>query len=259
MAQAISTVDLLKWLNDTLQADRFADYSPNGLQVKGRPQIERLVTGVTASQALIDRAIDSKADAILVHHGWFWRGEDPTIRGVRRDRLAKVLASDLNLFAYHLPLDAHPEYGNNAQLGRVLGLKPEADADGKVVTIGSKGLIWIGQCDQPRTLADFVSHIEASLARPVVMVGDPHRLCRRVAWCTGAAQGMFEAAIDAGVDVYITGEISEPNAHLAHESGVAFISAGHHATERYGVKALGEAIANRFGIEVLFFDINNPA
>lgn len=259
MAQAISTVDLLKWLNDTLQVDGFSDYSPNGLQVQGCAQIERLVTGVTASQALIDRAIEAKADGLLVHHGWFWRGEDPTIKGLRRDRLAKVLASDLNLFAYHLPLDAHPQYGNNAQLGRVLGLKPEADVDGKVVTIGSKGLIWIGQCDQPRTLADFVSHIETSLARPVLMVGDPDRLCRRVAWCTGAAQGMFEAAIEASVDVYITGEISEPNAHLALESGVAFVSAGHHATERYGVKALGEAISSQFGIEVLFFDIDNPA
>jgi dinuclear metal center YbgI/SA1388 family protein len=250
---------LQSWLDETLQPDRFADYCPNGLQVEGRPEIQRLVTGVTASQALIDRAVEQQADGILVHHGWFWRGENPTIRGFRRQRIATVLAHNLNLFAYHLPLDAHPEYGNNMQLAKVLGLKPELDANGHPVTGGSKDLIWFGAPEHPITLQQLVAGIGSSLNREPVCVGKAQHLCRRVAWCTGGAQGMFEEAIAAGVDAYITGEISEPNAHLARESGVAFISAGHHATERYGVKALGQAIAERFGIEVSFFDIDNPA
>ncbi len=251
--------ELQRWLDETLRPSRFVDYCPNGLQVEGRPEIRKLVTGVTASQAFIDRAVQEHADGILVHHGWFWRGEDPTIRGVRRQRIETVLAHKLNLFAYHLPLDAHPEYGNNMQLAKVLGLKPEFDVNGQPVTGGSKDLIWFGAPEHPITLEQLVVGIGSSLNRQPVFIGKAQRLCRRVAWCTGGAQGMFEEAIAAGVDAYITGEISEPNAHLARESGVAFISAGHHATERYGVKALGQAIAERFEIEVSFFDIDNPA
>lgn len=251
--------ELLRWLDETLQPNRFSDYCPNGLQVEGREEIKRLVTGVTASQALLDCAVQANADGVLVHHGWFWRGEEPTIRGSRKRRIATALRHDLNVLAYHLPLDAHSAYGNNAQLAAVLGLEPELDTDGHPVTGGSKDLIWFGKPRQPLTLGEFATSVGESLSRAPVFIGDPKQPCRRVAWCTGGAQGMFEAAIDAGVDVYITGEISEPNAHLARESGVGFISAGHHATERYGVKALGEAIAKRFDVEVLFFDIDNPA
>lgn len=251
--------ELLSWLEKTLQPSRFADYCPNGLQVEGKPTINKLITGVTASQALLDRAVSEHADAVLVHHGWFWRGEDPTIRGTRKQRITTALANDLNVLAYHLPLDAHPVFGNNAQLGAVLGLEPERDAQGNPVTGGAKDLIWFGHPKNEVTLAQFVANVGDALKRSPVFVGYPDRPCNRVAWCTGGAQGMFEAAIEAGVDAYITGEISEPNAHLARESGVAFISAGHHATERYGVKALGEAIALEFGVDVLFFDIDNPA
>lgn len=251
--------DLLDWLNQTLQPTRFSDYCPNGLQVEGTPEISKIVTGVTASQALIAKAIESQAQAILVHHGWFWRGEDLTVRGTRRARLAAVLGHDINLLAFHLPLDAHPEFGNNVQLARVLGLEPERDVEGNPVTGGAKDLVWFGAPTQPMSLGELSAQIGRALGREPLVVGQANQPVRRVAWCTGGAQGMFETAIDAGVDAYITGEISEPNAHLARESGVAFISAGHHATERYGVKALGEAIAKRFGIEVSFFDINNPA
>ena len=251
--------ELQRWLDTTLESTRFSDYCPNGLQVEGRTEINKLVAGVTASQALLDRAVALQADAILVHHGWFWRGEDPTIRGTRKQRIATALASDLNVFAYHLPLDAHPTLGNNAQLAKVLGLQVELDAQANPVTGGAKGLIWFGAPQTPVTLGQFVANTNHALNRPAVFIGDADRPCKRVAWCTGGAQGMFEAAIDAGVDVYITGEISEPNAHLARESGVGFIAAGHHATERYGVKALGEAIAAEFDVEVLFFDIDNPA
>lgn len=251
--------ELLGWLDQTLQPSRFSDYCPNGLQVEGSPVIDRIVTGVTASQALIAKAIEVQAQAILVHHGWFWRGEDLTVRGTRRQRLAAVLSHDINLLAYHLPLDAHPTFGNNVQLARVLGLEPERDPLGNPVTGGAKDLVWFGAPQKSVTLEQFATQIGQALGREPLVVGEPGQPCRRVAWCTGGAQGMFETAIDAGVDAYITGEISEPNAHLARESGVAFISAGHHATERYGVKALGEAIAARFDIEVSFFDINNPA
>lgn len=251
--------ELQQWLDQTLEPARFADYCPNGLQVEGKTEINKIITGVTASQALLERAISENADAVLVHHGWFWRGEDPTIRGTRKQRIATALANDLNVFAYHLPLDAHPTFGNNVQLAHILGLEPELDAQGHPVTGGAKDLIWFGRPKQSATLGQFVASVQQSLNRVPVFVGDPDRPCKRVAWCTGGAQGMFEAAIDAGVDAYITGEISEPNAHLARESGVAFIGAGHHATERYGVKALGEAIAGQFDVKVLFFDIDNPA
>lgn len=251
--------ELEQWFEQTLEPKRFTDYCPNGLQVEGRSEIHRLVTGVTASLALIEKAIELEADGVLVHHGWFWRGEDLTVRGTRKQRLAKTLAHDLNLFAYHLPLDAHPVYGNNAQLAKVIGLMPDLDAQGNPVTGGGKDLVWFGQVQESISLAALQGRIASRLNREPVVVGKPEKICNKIAWCTGGAQGMFETAIEADVDAYITGEISEPNAHLARESGVAFISAGHHATERYGVKALGEAVAEKFEIEVLFFDINNPA
>lgn len=259
MPSVVSIAELTVWLDQLLQPAKFADYCPNGLQIEGKGQITKIVTGVTASQALLDKAVAVGADAVLVHHGWFWRGEDPTIKGVRRKRIATALKHDLSVFAYHLPLDAHPLYGNNAQLARLLSLSVDRDEQGNAVTGGGKGLVWFGSIEPACYLKQFIDRVKQVLNREPLVIGDPDRLCSRVAWCTGGAQGMFESAIEAGVDVYITGEISEPNAHLARESGVAFVSAGHHATERYGVKALGEAIAQKFNIEVLFFDINNPA
>jgi len=242
---------LQRYLDDLLDAARFKDYCPNGLQVEGASDVSKIVCGVTASLALIDRAIAQGAQAILVHHGWFWRGEDGRVTGLRRARMARMLAHDINLFAYHLPLDAHPELGNNAQLGRVLGLRPTG-------TTGEQGLMWLGEPEQPMTAGELSRHAAGVLAREPLLVGDSQRTVHRVAWCTGGAQGMFEQAIDAGADVYLTGEISEQTTHLARESGVPFIAAGHHATERYGVSALGAHLAGRFGLSVSFVDVDNP-
>lgn len=253
----IATQDLLKWLNATLNSGNFKDYCPNGLQVAGKPTISHIVCGVTASLELLEYAVARKADAVLVHHGWFWKNEDPRIIGPKRRRLALTLAHDLNLLAYHLPLDAHPVLGNNAQLGKVLGLQADLDDHGLPLVCGPDNLVWLGRCP-PTTLQDLGTTITNALQRQPMIVGEMQRVIRRVAWCTGGAQGMMEAAIDAGVDAYITGEASEPNFHLANETGVAFIAAGHHATERYGVQALGQAIVKQFGIQVEFIDLNNP-
>ncbi|ARP93052.1 Nif3-like dinuclear metal center hexameric protein [Bordetella genomosp. 13] len=257
MTKSIGTRELADWLDGTLQATRFKDYCPNGLQVEGRERTGHIITGVTASEALLRAAIERNADAVLVHHGWFWKNEDPRVRGPRRTRLALTLAHGLNLFAYHLPLDAHPQLGNNAQLARVLGLEPER-VDGAPRTCGPDGLVWLGAAPGVATLGDLARRIAERLGREPLVVGDAQHPLRRVAWCTGAAQGMLGDAIDAGVDAYITGEASEPTVHLARETGTGFIGAGHHATERYGIQALGEAVARQFGIRVDFIDIDNP-
>ncbi|WP_237173341.1 Nif3-like dinuclear metal center hexameric protein [Paracandidimonas lactea] len=254
----VSTHTLANWLDDTLQAGRFKDYCPNGLQVEGRDTIQRIVTGVTVSQALLEHAVARGADAVLAHHGWFWKNEDPRVRGPKRRRLALALANELNIFAYHLPLDAHPELGNNAQLARVLGLTPDRDDTGAPLTCGPGDLVWLGTCPAVATLGDLATSVSKRLHRAPLTVGDLQRPVRRVAWCTGAAQSMMDAAIEAGADAYITGEVSEPTFHLANETGVGFISAGHHATERYGIQALGQAIAQQFGIDVEFVDLDNP-
>lgn len=254
----VSTQRLAGWLDSTLQASRFKDYCPNGLQVQGSATVRRVVTGVTASLALLKAAVDRGADTVLVHHGWFWKNENPCITGPKRDRMALALQHDLNLFAYHLPLDAHPSLGNNAQLARVLGLTPERDDQGAVLTCGPEGLIWLGSAGYATTLGELGHSIGNALRRQPLVVGNAQQPLRRVAWCTGAAQGMMEAAVAAGADAYITGEVSEPTFHLAQETGCGFIAAGHHATERYGVKALGEAVAGEFGVEVEFVDVDNP-
>jgi dinuclear metal center YbgI/SA1388 family protein len=254
----IDTSELAAWLDQTLQPGRFRDYCPNGLQVEGKASIGHIIAGVTASEALLRAAIDRGADAVLVHHGWFWKNEDQRVRGTRRTRLALALAHDLNLFAYHLPLDAHPVLGNNAQLARVVGLQPDTDPTGVPRTCGADSLVWLGTAPGVHTFGQLAGRVQERLHRTPQAIGDPERPIRRVAWCTGGAQGMLADAVDAGADAYITGEISEPTVHLARETGVAFLAAGHHATERYGAQALGEAIAARFDIRVDFVDIDNP-
>jgi len=239
------------YLNDLLQTARFRDYCPNGLQVQGRESITHIVTGVTASLALIEAAIDARADAIVVHHGYFWKGEDARIVGQKHARLKRLLANDLNLFAYHLPLDAHPELGNNAQLGALLGIEPKG-------RFGDDDLGWIGELSEPTKLSAFAETVAARLNRAPLVIGEADRPVRTVGWCTGGAQGWFEAAVAAGVDVYLSGEASEQTTHLARESGVAYIGAGHHATERGGVRALGNHLAERFGVRHTFIDIPNP-
>jgi dinuclear metal center YbgI/SA1388 family protein len=254
----IDTSELAAWLDQTLQPGRFRDYCPNGLQVEGKASIGHIIAGVTASEALLRAAIASGADAVLVHHGWFWKNEDPRVRGTRRTRLALTLAHDLNLFAYHLPLDAHPRLGNNAQLARVLGLQADADAAGVPRTCGPDGLVWLGTAPGIETFGQLAARVQERLHHAPQAIGDSDRPIRRIAWCTGGAQGMLADAVDAGADAYITGEISEPTVHLARETGVGFLAAGHHATERYGAQALGAAIAAQFDIRVDFVDIDNP-
>ena len=243
--------DLRDYLDTLLETARFRDYCPNGLQVEGRPRVTRLVCGVTASQALIDSAIDRGADGLLVHHGWFWKSEDGRIAGFRRQRMASLLAHDLNLFAFHLPLDAHPHLGNNAQLAQLFDWHIEgrfADQD-----IGYHGTL-----AAPMAAGEVAARVEAALGRTPLLLGDATRPVRRVAWCSGGAQGQFEVAIRLGVDLYLSGEVSENSTHLARETGVCFLAAGHHATERYGVKALGEYIATHCGIACEFVDFDNP-
>jgi len=244
--------ELSTQLQALLEADRFRDYGPNGLQVEGRPEIHKLVSGVTASLALIEAAAEAEADAILVHHGLFWRGQDGRVTGWMKRRLQLLLAHEINLYAYHLPLDAHPEWGNNAQLG----LKLKLTVDGR---FGDQDLGFLGVPAQPLTVAALTALLQYRLGRaPVVVEGDG-RPIRRVAWCTGGAQGYFEAAIAAGADAFLTGEISEPQAHYARETGVAYFACGHHATERFGAAALGAAVAERFALDHQFIDIDNPA
>jgi dinuclear metal center YbgI/SA1388 family protein len=245
-----------------LAVDRFKDYGPNGLQVEGRAEVVRVVSGVTASLALIEAAVAHGADAILVHHGLFWRGQDGCISGWLRRRLALLLAHEINLFAYHLPLDAHSELGNNAQLGLRLGLRADARfGEQDLGFIGPAAGVADGGVDvADRTdAAALARRVGLALGRtPLLLPGDG-RLLRRVAWCSGGAQGYFEAAIAAGADAFITGEVSEPQAHIARETGVAFLACGHHATERYGAPALGDHLAARFGLQHRFIEIDNPA
>jgi len=245
---------LLALCDGLLQPGRFKDYCPNGLQVEGRPQVQFMVSGVTASLALIQSAIDAGADTLLVHHGLFWRNQTGAVTGWLKARLALLLQHDINLLAYHLPLDAHPALGNNAQLAVHLGFRVDS-------TFGEQGLGFMGQApnvfDNGQALAQL---LQSRLGKqPVSVVPDAKRPVRRMAWCTGGALHLFEEAIAQGVDAFITGEISEPQAHLAHETGVSFFACGHHATERYGAPALGAHLAKELGVKHVFIDIDNPA
>lgn len=250
---------VIKLLDELLQPDRFRDYCPNGLQVEGRAQVGRIVTGVTASQALIDAAIERHADVVLVHHGYFWKGEAQPVTGIKRSRLKSLLVNDISLVAYHLPLDAHAQYGNNIQLAKKLGFVVDAESE----VGGPESLVMQGCLNEPCTPAELAEHIKAVLGRAPLHISPEQtkqegRRIKTLAWCTGAAQGYIEQAVQLGVDAYVTGEVSEPTYHIAKEAGIEFFSAGHHATERYGVQALGEYIANRMAVEVEFIDIPNP-
>jgi len=244
-----SRTEILNTLTDWLSPDAFKDYCPNGLQVEGSEQVSLVITGVTASQALIDAATEAKADMILVHHGYFWKGEDQAIRGMKRERIQSLLKHDINLVAYHLPLDDHPDYGNNRQLADVLGIRNPKPMN---------GLVWEGELAEPLTPSELEERISAALGRQPLYVGAGARKISRIGWCTGAAQGFIDKALEAGLDAYISGEISEPTTHTARECGIHYYAAGHHATERYGVQALGRALEKRHGIEHRFIDCDNP-
>lgn len=252
-----TTKELIELANQTLRPGEFRDYCPNGLQIEGRDRVQKLVAGVTASQALLDYAVSVEADAVLVHHGYFWRGEPLSLTGLRRRRIATLLANDINLLAYHLPLDAHLELGNNAQLAKRLGLAVDGCAE-----VDGHDLLFYGRLQSPMLGDALASHIGLSLQRTPLHISPA---CERaqspvstVAWCTGGAQGFIEQASALGVDAFITGEASEQTTHVAREAGLHFFAAGHHATERYGVAALGEFLAHQLGLEFEFADIDNP-
>ena len=245
-------LNLLRDYNaSVLQTAQYKDYAPNGMQVEGRSDVVRIATAVTASQHVIDEAINWGADAILVHHGYFWRNEDPCIVGIKKRRIAQLLKNEVSLLAYHLPLDAHAELGNNALLGKLLGLH-------EISRFADQNIACLGELEVPVTLQQFAMRVNDALQRTPQVIGNLAGAIRRVAWCSGGAQGYFEAAIAQGVDVFLTGEISEQNYHLANETGVAFIAAGHHATERLGIQALGEHLSKQFNLQHRFFDQDNP-
>jgi len=243
--------DLSDYLDRLLRPEQFSDYCPNGLQVEGKREINKIVTGVTASMELLQAARRANADAILVHHGYFWRGEAQPIVGIKKRRLQFLLRHDINLLAFHLPLDAHPELGNNVMLAKQLGLELTGRA-------GENDMLGLAELSMPQSLQALVTHIQAKLKRAPQVIGDLARPIKRIALCTGAAQGYIEQAAAANVDVYISGEISEQTVHVARETGVAYIAAGHHATERYGIRALGEHLEKMFGIAHEFIDADNP-
>jgi dinuclear metal center YbgI/SA1388 family protein len=242
--------ELHTYLDSLLDAPRFRDYCPNGLQVEGRAEVRRVVCGVTASQALVDAAVARDADAILVHHGWFWKSDDVVVRGYRKSRLAALLGRDINLFAYHLPLDAHAELGNNAQLARRLGWSVSG-------RFGDQDIGFLGTPAGPTDVSGIAATLTAVLGRQPLVVGDPTREVRRIAWCSGGAQDYIEQAAALGADVYVSGEISERTVHIARETGIVYVAAGHHATERYGVMALAEHLSGQ-GLECEYVEIDNP-
>ena len=248
----VSRTELDSYLSTLLEVGRFRDYGPNGLQVEGKSEVCKIVSGVTASRALIEAAIRCDADAVLVHHGLFWKGHDGRVTGWLKQRLERLLAHQISLFAYHLPLDAHAEFGNNAQFGARMGVTADA-------RFGEQDLGFIGSPASALTPDELTRHLQQLLGRTATLVPGDGRPLRRLAWCTGGAQSYFEAAIAAGADAFVTGEISEPQAHFARETGVAFIACGHHASERFGAAALGAHVAERFGIEHRFIEIDNPA
>jgi dinuclear metal center YbgI/SA1388 family protein len=257
--------ELSLYLDDHLQVARIKDYCPNGLQVQGKSIIKKLVSGVTASMALIEEAIALKADAIMVHHGWFWKNDDARVVGQLHSRLKLLMDHEINLFAYHLPLDVHPVLGNNAQLAKVMGWKPLMEpkrvSEGTFLGTASPldGLIWEGRPEAAQnTLGQLARSISGRLGRDPLVIGDLNKPIKRIAWCTGGAQGYINQAILMKVDAYISGEVSEQTFHIAQESGVAYIAAGHHATERYGIGALGEFVAQKYKLSHQFVDIPNP-
>jgi dinuclear metal center YbgI/SA1388 family protein len=250
----VKTQVLVEYCNQLLDIDRFQDYCPNGLQIEGREEVSRLVSGVTASQALIDAACEQRADLLLVHHGYFWKGEDPTVTGIKRQRVSRLLEAGVGLLAYHLPLDAHAELGNNAQLARRLGMLEE----GRFGDGHGPDLACFGKMQEPVSARGLAAHILAVLGREPLVVGDGPDIIESVGWCTGAAQSYLEHAARRGLNAFISGEISEPSVHIAREYGIHYFAAGHHATERYGVQALGEHLATQFGIQHTFIDIDNP-
>ncbi|MEI6895564.1 MAG: Nif3-like dinuclear metal center hexameric protein [Colwellia sp.] len=247
--------DLEQVLTTLLKPEQIKDFTPNGLQVQGREQISKIVTGVTASKALIDKAISEKADAILVHHGYFWKNEPYVIRGMKHQRIKALLMHDINLFAYHLPLDIHPTLGNNAQLAKLFNIEAVAPLEsGNPLSVAMQGCF-----EKACSGDDLAQLVNRTLARECLHIAAPsNKVIKTIAWCSGGGQGYIELAAEQGIDAFLTGEVSEQTTHIAHEMDIHFFAAGHHATERYGIKALGEYLAKEHALEVQFIDLDNP-
>lgn len=252
---SISRLELQNYLDGMLRVSEISDYCPNGLQVEGTGNIDKIVTGVTASQALVNAAIEANADALIVHHGYFWKGESQAVTGMKKRRLSALLTNDLNLFAYHLPLDVHPEFGNNRQLASILDIQNISAVTG----VKPVGVVMQGNFEEPIEGLALQAKLQQLLGRDVLIEGPMSKPISTLAWCTGGGQGFIEQAVELGVDAFITGEVSEQTVHTAREMGITFFAAGHHATERYGVKSLGEHIKQQFDVSVEFIDIDNPA
>lgn len=255
MAKTMNRAELEQYLALLLQPEQIKDFTPNGLQIQGSEEITKIVTGVTASQALIDKAIKEQADAILVHHGYFWKNESYVIRDMKHTRIKSLLLNDINLFAYHLPLDIHPEIGNNAQLAKLFSIE-----NVQPLELGNaKSIAMQGQFSQALTGSELAEQVSAKLKRTCLHISPPsNKPIKTIAWCSGGGQGYIDLAAEQGIDAFLTGEVSEQTTHVAHEMDIHFFAAGHHATERYGIKALGELIAKEHGIDVVFIDIDNP-
>ena len=246
--------DLVRSLNQLLAVEQFQDYCPNGLQIEGRAEIRKVVTGVTASLALIEQVLDEEADALLVHHGFFWKGEPAPLTGMKGRRVRALIQKNINLIAYHLPLDAHPSLGNNAQLGALLGFKISGDMQDAG---WSPGLV--GELPTAMSGDDFCQRLTQQLGREPLYFAGHTRPLQRFAWCTGAAEGALVHAAELGVDAYISGEVSERTLHEARELGISYFSAGHHATERGGVQALARWITQQWpAVDAQFIDDPNP-
>ncbi|HIF9312513.1 TPA: Nif3-like dinuclear metal center hexameric protein [Photobacterium damselae] len=251
----MNNIQLERLLNDFLSPQLINDYCPNGLQVEGKSEIKKIVTGVTACQELIDLAIAENADALLVHHGFFWKGEPAPLRGMKYHRIKALIENGINLYAYHLPLDVHPQVGNNVKLAQLLGI----DIIGGLEQGNPHSIALYGELEQPLEASEFAARIAMTLQRePLYISGNQSQLIKTVGWCTGGGQDYIELAASQGIDAFISGEVSERTTHTAREMGIDYFAAGHHATERYGVKALGEWLAQEHGFDVQFIDVNNP-
>ncbi|NQZ91955.1 MAG: Nif3-like dinuclear metal center hexameric protein [Moritella sp.] len=240
-------------LTEFMQPHRVRDFTVNGMQVQGKDTVTKVITGVTASQALIDAAVAQQADAILVHHGYFWKNESPAITGIKYNRIKTLIKNDINLYAYHLPLDIHPELGNNVELAKLLGITVRRGLE----PWDKASVALVGKFEEAISTEELTQRIETQLNRAPLVV-DAGKPIKSVAWCTGGGQSYIELAIEQGIDAFISGEASEQTIHLAREAGMSFFAAGHHATERYGIKALGEWLAQEKGLDVTFIDIDNP-
>lgn len=246
--------DLQHFCDDYLKVDEFNDYCPNGLQVESSQEVNFIVSGVTASMALIDAAVEAGADTLLVHHGYFWKGESQPIAGFKGERIRKLIRNDINLLAYHLPLDAHPEVGNNVQLADVMNW----EIDGSFGSVGAHDIALRGKPEQPLSIEQLGEVIAVKLGRQPLVISAGDKPVQSIAWCTGAAQSYIEEAASQGIDAFISGEVSENTFHFAREAGIHYIAAGHHATERFGVQALGRLLAERFNLRHQYIDIENP-